>query len=328
MSEKTFDIEATGEAEPSGHKDHFSVLVCIDGSDESYRALRYAVRIGSGTDANLTLLYVRPVDQGMRTGGLDLSVARANLLDWGLELPGMKALKKGRDMLIELGWLGADWQEEFRHADVTGDPLGDNMIVYTSEQGRSITLKLMVSPSIAHGILDEGDMGDYDLVILPMPERVTDAGPDFIEPGVAEIVAMEYTGTVLVARALEESHGHLLCVSDNEESIRAARKDAQIASRCACPVYLFSVARNEDEVPKAEAALAKARKAIEEEGIGISGEKVALGDAVEAIIEEGRSYSVIVVSAPTRKKGWRRFFTSSVAFNVLERAYNSVMIAR
>ena len=103
----------------------------------------------------MTLLYVRPVDQGLRTGGLQISVARENLLDWGLELPGMKALNKGRDVLADLGYLDADWQEEYKHIDVQGDPLGDNLVVYHSDKGRHVTLKLLVSPTIAGGILDQ-----------------------------------------------------------------------------------------------------------------------------------------------------------------------------
>ena len=45
-------------------KNRFRILVCIDGSDECYQSLRYAARLGGGVDADIVLLYVRPVDQG------------------------------------------------------------------------------------------------------------------------------------------------------------------------------------------------------------------------------------------------------------------------
>jgi len=310
--------------------DHlFRILVCVDGSDESNRALRYAVRIGSGTDADLTLLYVRPIDQGMRTGGLQISVARENLLDWGLDLPGMNILKKSRDVLIDSEFLAEGWDEEFVHTDVRGDPLGDNSIIYHSEEGRSICLKLMVSSSVVRGILDECEQGNYDITIIPKSDARTErSGLGFIEPNVAEIVATEYEGTVLVARELEQSHGHLVCVIDNDVSIQAARRDAEIAGRCACPVYLFSVALDETEVENAERAITKAKVEMEKSGISVSGEKVVIGDPVESIIEEGKSYSVIVLSPSTRAVGWRRFFTTGVAYKVLQHAHNSVMIAR
>lgn len=308
--------------------DRFSILVCVDGSEAAFRALKYAVRIGSGTDADLTFLYVRPVDQGLRTGGLQISVARENLLDWGLELPGKRTLRRAQDMLIELDFLGQDWEEDFKHTDVHGDPLGDNVIVYTSDQGRSISLKLMVSPSVLRGILDECEMGDYDIVIVAKSNDPEDiGGPGNIDATDADAIAIEHRGTVLVARDIEESHGHLVCVTNNDLSIAAAKRDAIIASRCACPVYLFSVARDETEKADAKEAIARARKAIEELGVGVSGETIEVGDPVEKIVEAGREYSVIVMSGTTRK-GWRRFFTSSVAYQVLERAQNSVMIAR
>lgn len=329
-TETTTQTLPPGEAAgPADDNHRFSILICIDGSEESLRALKYAVRVGSGSDADLTLLYVRPVDQGLRTGGLQISVARENLLDWGIELPGMKALKNSRDTLVELGWLGEDWPEEFKHTDVSGDPLGDNMIVYKSDEGRSITLKLMVSPSVAHGILDESDLGQYDLTVLSKPGNEEDAAlPGFIDSKIAETVAIEHSGTVLVTKAIEESHGHLVCVTNSEESIVAARRDAIIASRCACPVYLFSVAADESEREDAQIAIERAEEAIKEVGINVSGTKTVIGDPIETIIEEGKNYSVIVMSAARQKSAWRRFFTTSTAYKVLERAHNSVMIAR
>lgn len=306
----------------------FNILVCIDGSPESDSALKYAVRVGSGTDANMTLLYVRPVDQGLRTGGLQISVARENLLDWGLELPGMNTLNRSRDLLVELGYLSRDWEEDYKHTDVQGDPLGDNLVVYHSGDGCHVTLKLLVSPTVARGILDQCEIEDYDIVILAISDDSSQGGgPGQLDRVVAETVAVEHHGTVLVARALEENHGHLVCVWNNEQSIRAARRDAEIASRCACPVFLYSVARDEDELDEAEAAIENARKAIEEVGVRISGKKVEIGDPVEKIIEEGKAYSVIVMSS-TSRTGLRRFFTTSPSFEVLQRAHNSVMIAR
>ena len=320
---------SAGKKKTSAKKDapRFHILVCIDESEESLRALKYAVRIGAGTDADLTMLYVRPVDQGLSSGGLEISVARENMLDWGLELPGQKALNKARDTLVELGYLSEDWKLEYRHTDVQGDPLGDNLVVYHSDEGRHITLKLLVSPSVARGILDQCELESYDLVIIAVSDDTGGGGPGRIERATAETVAVEHHGTVLVARELEESHGHLLCVWDNEQSIMAAKRDAEIASRCACPVYLYSVASDESEVAQAEAAVASAEKAIRKAGIAISGKKIEIGDPVDMIVREGRQYSVIVMSS-TARTGLRRFFTTSTSFSVLQRARNSVMIAR
>ena len=78
----------------------FRILVCVDGSEESYEGLRFAADIGSSDECDIILCYVRPIDQGLRTGGLQVRVARENLLEWGLELPGVRYLKKGFEILL------------------------------------------------------------------------------------------------------------------------------------------------------------------------------------------------------------------------------------
>jgi nucleotide-binding universal stress UspA family protein len=319
------DIELDVEAEV---EKRFSILICIDGSEESYSGLRYAVRMGSDNSADLTLLYVRPVDQGLSSGGLQMRVARENMLKWGVQLPGTKALKRGRDMLVEMGYMGEDWKEQVVHTDVTGDPLGDNTTVYRNDEDASISLKLLVSPSVDRGILDECEVGGYDIAIISMSETAeAKEHAGYISPATTFTVATQHRGTVLVARELEEDHGHFMCVDFSDKAIQAAVKDAQIAARCHCPVHLYSVASNEDELEKAKGVVAKAKAAIEAEGLSIAGESVEIGDPVESIVGKGRKYSLIVL-ADTSVKGLRRFFTTSVAYEVLQKAANSVMIVR
>ena len=71
-------------------RNRFRILVSIDGSDESYESLRFAAEIGRGDECDIILLHVRPFDQGLRTGGLQMSVARENMLEWNLEMPGIQ----------------------------------------------------------------------------------------------------------------------------------------------------------------------------------------------------------------------------------------------
>lgn len=309
------------------NKKRFKILVCIDRTEDSFRGLRYAVRIGSGLDADITLLYVRSVDKSLRTGGLDIRMVRENLLEWGLELPGKKALKKARDLLIEMDFLKGDWREKTVHTDVKGDPLGDNLIEYTCDEGRKITLKLMVSPAVDLGILDECQMGDYDITIVSGTEDPSMDEDSRFGQSVAQTVATEAKGTVLFARELEENHGHLVCVQNSDSSMAAVRKDALIASRCFCPIFLYTVAEDDTEMDEAKAAIARARGVIEDMGLAVAGEKIDIGDPIDNIVNEGKNYSIIVVAA-SEKVGFHRFFRSNSAFKVLEKAQNSVMIVR
>ncbi|MCK5546813.1 MAG: universal stress protein, partial [Rhodospirillaceae bacterium] len=163
------DETSTNQSE--NDENRFRILVCIDGSDESYRGLNYAAKLGGGIDADIVLLYVRPIDQGLRSGGLQVDVARSNLLDWGIELPGIKYLKKGRDLLVEKGILGEDWEEQHFHSDVSGTTLGDNKIDYISKNGNKVVLKLKVASDIASGVLDQWEIGKYDLIIVGASSR-------------------------------------------------------------------------------------------------------------------------------------------------------------
>ena len=110
------------EAEYKERLKRFRILVCIDGEDEGYRGLQYAARMGGAReDCDIILLYVRPVDQG--TGGLQVRGARENMLRWGLELPGIRRLKKGLSTLVADEEMEADWMAVPSHNDIAGDPL-------------------------------------------------------------------------------------------------------------------------------------------------------------------------------------------------------------
>lgn len=306
----------------------FRLLVCIDGSDESYRGLRYAARLGSGVDADIELLYVRPVDQGMRSGGLQARVVRENLLDWGLDLPGIKYLKKGQEILAELGIMSKGWAEHPIHVDRYGDPLGDNSIEYVSESGKKIELKLKVSPGIVGGILEECESSECDLLILGASERWRQGRRlTFWDPAVAQKVVARAPCSVIVARELEQGHGHLICTNGSENGIAMALKDANLASRCNCPITLISVVEEADREAEAADNLARTKAAIEDAGAEVAGSLLRIGDPVEEIIAAGADYSVIVIGRSSKRPKWWLFETD-IAFKVLEGAGNSVMIVR
>ncbi len=307
--------------------DRFRILVCLDGTDESYQTLRYAAKLGGGVDADIVLLYVRPADQGLHSGGMNVSVARENMMKWGLELPGIKYLKKGRDQLIEMGVMGEDWEERSTNTGVEGDPLGDNKIEYSNKDGKQIVLKLKVATDIASGILEQWELGQYDIIILGGSGRWRGVAKSLWDPAVAEKVAVHAPCSVLVARGLDIGHGHLICTDGSDRSLDTVRKDAYLASRCECPVSLISVALDVESEPDAKRYVEEARKELESMGIETAETITEVGNPVEVIVERGPDYSVIVVS-DTGKSGIKRFFMGSVAFKVLQESFNSVMIVR
>ena len=319
--------EHSADHEADAAKKRFRILVCIDGSEESYRGLRYAARLGSGVDADIALLYVRAVDQGLRSGGLQVRVVRENMLNWGLELPGIKYLQKGRDMLMRLASMEGDWDEESVHRDVEGDPLGDNATVYTNHQGKRLVLKLKVASDIATGILEQWEQFKYDLIVLGASANWAPMALSLWDPAVAEKIALYAPCSVLVARELEEGHGHLICVDGSERSLRAVEIDANIAARCNCSISLISVAMDEESASDAQQNVTQARDVIQSMGFEVKDSFSPVGNPVDEIIERGQDYSLIVMS-DTGKSALKRFFMGSVAVKVLEKAKHSVLIVR
>ena len=320
------DIDGTM-TEQESREDRFRMLVCIDGSEDSYQSLRYAAKMGSGVDADIVLLYVRPIDQGLRSGGLQVRVARENMLDWGLELPGIKYLKRGYDILKEMGVAGENWREHRYHSGVEGDPLGDNKIEYINDEGKVIVLKLKVATDIATGILEQWELGPYDIIILGASGRWRGMAKKFWDPAVAEKIAIHAPCSVLVARELDVGHGHLICTDGSEKSMDTVRKDAYLASRCECPVSLISVALDQEGEAEAKANVEAARKELEAMEIEVENAITCIGNPVDEIVQAGPDYSVIVVS-DTGKSGLKRFFMGSVAFKILQESFTSVMVVK
>jgi nucleotide-binding universal stress UspA family protein len=324
-----FDLSTQDEAEElrAWRSKRFRILVCIDGSEESYVGLRFAAEIGQSEECDIILVHVRPTDQGLRTGGLQLRVARENLLDWGIELPSVGYLKKGFDMLIEAGHMEEEWDAVHTHTDVWGDPLGDNKIEYRHESGKSIVLKLKTAPDVVSGILDQYELGPYNLMILGEPSRWQGEIRSFWDAGVAQKVAMLSPCSVLVARDDAPGTGYLICTDGSEQSFDAARRAAVLARHCDSPITLFSVTPDHEGQPHAEEVVARAKAMLEELDIPVAGTAVGVGDPVEQIVEAGAEHAVIVVS-DSGKSRLKRFLVGSVAFGVMGRAKASVLNVR
>ena len=308
-------------------KNRFRILVCVDGSDESYRGLRYAARLGAGGDADIIILYVRPTDQGLRSGGLQVRVARENMLNWGLELPGITYLKKGRDMLIETDEQAVLWDQQSTHTDVDGDPLGDNKIEYRNENGKSIVLKLKTASSVAGGILDQYDLGPYNLIILGSTEGQGSFVKSLWDPAVAEKVAVHAPCSVCISRDLETGHGKLLCTDGSERAMDMVVKASDLANRDGSKVSVMSVSLDESGQSEAQSSVDKAAALLRSRDIEPTNLFIKTGNPIEEIIKAGKDYSFIVLG-DTGKTGLKRFFMGSVAFKVMEHANDSVMLIR
>ena len=266
-------------------RNRFRILVCIDGSVESYEGLRMAKEFGRGDKCNIILLYVRKIDQGLRSGGLEMRVMRANMLEWDLELPGIQYLKRGRDILISESELAKDWQAIPSHRGIRGDPLGDNKIEYRNEIGKSIVLKLKTAPHTASGILDQYGLGPYNLIIIGRPSRWLGGFRSFLRMSVVQKVVMLSPCSVLVARERAGKEGFLVCYDGSEQSLDAVRRTAVLAQHCGIPVTLLSVAEADEDRSQIEAELQSAQDELKNIGIKVHATLCNVGDPVQRIVE-------------------------------------------
>lgn len=323
MAEDNLDLEELFEQ----RKERFRILVCVDGSDESYRGLKYAADLGAHDDADIILLYVRPLDQGLRSGGLQVRVARENMLNWGLELPGIKYLKKGLDLLIERGLSAEKWDQQTTHTDVEGDPLGDNKTEYRNKNGQSIVLKLKVASSVAVGIMEQYELGPYNLIILGSSGRSGGLAKSLWDPAVAEKVAIHAPCSVCVARELETGHGQLFCTDGSERAMEMIQKAGEYSKRVGAKISVMSVSLDVEGEADAKSNVDKAVELLRSIDIEPANAFTRVGNPVQEIIEAGKDYSFIVVG-DTGKTGFKRFFMGSVAFKVMEFANKSVIVIR
>jgi len=309
-------------------KSRFRILVCIDGSEESYVGVRYAREIAKNKECDIILLYVRPIDQGLRTGGLQVRIARQNMLEWGLELPGIQYLKQGLAMLVDEDALTEDWKVHSDHADVWGDPLGDNKIEYRHTNGQSIVLKLKTAPEPASGILDQYELGPYNLMIFGAPSNWRAEWNSFWGASVVQKVTKVSPCSVLIARQQENNsagqRGHLICTNGSAHSLDAACREAVLAHHCNHPVTLFSAAPTEKDKTNAEHAIQDAKAMLAELGVKVHDTIIRVGDPQTAILETGRNFDIIAVSGSSENR-LKRFIYGSLSSNVMGQATASVL---
>jgi nucleotide-binding universal stress UspA family protein len=307
-------------------RNRFRMLVCLNGTEQAYDGVRLAAEIGRGNDCDIILLYVRRIDQGLNSGGLQVRVARQNMLDWGLDLPGIGYLKTGLSILVAEDELAKKWKTVASHTDVFGDPLGDNKVEYRSQSGKSIVLKLKIAVDVTSGILDQCEFGPYNLIITGPPKSWRSEIGSLHNTGTVQNVAMMAPCSVLTNRG-GEGKGFLICLDGSKQALDAMRRSAVLAKHCRQPITLISVAKSKDDVAAVTKHVTAAAARLKAKGLKVAKTLVTVGDPVQKITEIGKDYRFIVV-AGSGKSWFKRFLAGSVAFNIMGGATTSVLNVR
>ncbi|MBZ0216438.1 MAG: universal stress protein, partial [Fimbriimonadaceae bacterium] len=306
----------------------FRILVCINGTDSCYDGLKRAAEFGRRDECDIILLYVRRVDQGLNSGGLQVRVARQNMLDWGLDLPGIEYLKRGLKALEDDGFMDKAWKANFSHSDVFGDPLGDNKVEYRNAAGKSIVLKLKTAPDVVSGILDQYELGPYNLIIMGPPKRWSSEFASFWEPSSVQKVAAMAPCSVLSTRGYQgRKRGFLLCIDGSERAYRAMTQAAVLAHLSDRPMTIISVATDNSLRATAKATVDRGAAMLAELGMTRVKTLVKVGDPASEILKASERFALVVV-ADSRKSRIKRFLVGSVAFDVMGKSEISVLNVR
>lgn len=302
------------------------ILICIGGGPEAYTGLRFAARLSRETCAEVDLLYIRPLDSGLKSGGMEVRVARENVLDWGLELPGLRHLKAARDILLEMGQINEGSGDPWRYHDLSGDDAGEYIREYHNPCGGKISLRLRTAPDVTSAVVDEADRFGADVVIVGGSDIPKTGLKKFLSAKPLALKIAAHAGcSVIVARQLEPGHGHLICVKDSERCRAMLPKAVRCAQACQCPITILSVARDETETETARLAVEQAAAVFRQGGLEPEATLVKVGKPSDIITDLGGDFSLIVL-AESGKPWFAKGF--SVAHDVAARARNSVLIIK
>ncbi len=308
-------------------RNRFRLLACIDGSEESLITVRCAARLAVADNCDIIVLFVRPIDMGLHSGGLQVRLARQNMIDAGFQLPGVSHLKQSLEVLKEEGIDVAGWPQSAAHQESWGDAAGDTKVEYVSPQGRSVVLKLKTAPDEAAGILDQYELGPYNLIILGQPSRWKSEFKSFFGAGVTQTVTTMAPCSVLVARNNLDRKGYFICTDGSSRSLQAVRRASVLATMTGQPITLFSAAPTAEALPAAEEAVNNAKALLKAMKVNVADTKTAVGNVLEEIVERGSLYQMIVVTDEGRSR-LQRLLKGSLATDVVRRARTSVLDVR
>lgn len=299
-------------------KSGLKLLISIGGGPEAYTALAFAAQLSRRQCGDVVFLTVREPDRTLGSGGMELRVAREQMLGWGLELPGLKRLKKARDIFAELGEISADSPGRWEHRSISGDQAGEYVVTYNTACGATLGLHLLSGTDIPGIVSDECERKDITLAIIGAPGDSPSGLKKLVSaPPMAYRIADRAGCPVIIARSLEAGHGILAVVDGSEHALECLPLLAWISDSTDAPLKVLSVAGVEAE--KA------ARKALEQHvhsGLGDIGFLPPVEARSPVVLQAAEGMSLLAVPAPDgRLKG-------SLAGELAEKAPTSVMILR
>lgn len=295
--------------------------MCTDGEEEAEAAIRFGGRLAKEMNADVSVLHVRrPVSSSER---VQLTATRKKLSSWDLDIPGVDYLTRAREILDEVGLTQVPLSKEKHSRAFEGGVQGATELYLVGAGGENVRLRLREGDPVEQ-ILEEAQVGDYDLIILGSRGR-QGIGSYFVGSTALRVADLAAC-SVLIAKNIRQDHDFLLCTDGSELAEKAEIAGAEMARVLGAKVTILSVA---EEERRREEALQSARRAeMILAQMGIEAKlKVRVGSPSQEIIAEAKDHDIVVMGA-SGSSAVRKFFLGSVPLKVMEYGACPVLIVR
>ncbi len=304
------------------------ILICTDGEQYSYEAIKVGAKMARKIDAEITLLYVchrhkPPVGYDLEEEA-EKQVAEI-VKEFNIDLPGIKILKEGK----------AVFQKEYGYDDVQkGDMeckyvfkeiregLLEEMYV-CKETNNPIRLRLRYG-SPAKEIEKETKEGKYDLTILGAHKSGI---LDWIELGnVPQKVVHNATSSVMVIKEdINENDKFLVCIKNDRVPENLLFMVKNLSTSFSASIDLLTILKEPKDDYKLPPSVEELIFKLKEDKIFVN-TLIRDGNPVRQILALEGEYKLLILVAS--KKLRQYFYIGSTAIKVLDKSSSNVLVIR
>lgn len=297
-------------------------LMCTDGEPYAEAAIRFGGKLAREMNADVSVLHVRPAIPPRDR--VQFTTARKKLGEWDFEIPSVDYLIQAKEILSEVGLTryASGGEKKVEHA-FRVDADGATELHLIGTHGGLVRLRLREGDPVSE-ILDEADMGEYDLIIVG--SRGHKGFSRHFVGTTALRVADLAACSVLIAKNIREDDNFLLCTDGTPLAERAEIAGAKMAQVLGAKMTILSIAEDprdqEEAIQKARRAeMILAQMRIE------SNQKVRIGRPSEEIIDEAKDHDIVVMGS-SGSSAVKKFFLGSIPLKVIEYGECPVLVVR
>lgn len=265
--------------------------------------------------ADLSVLYVQPRTHHQVRH--ELRYAERKLAEWEVELPGVRVLRRAREILTAMGLVQVDSRGEplVRH-ELKPDIAGAYELHVYGQRGQQIRLRLREG-DVVDEVIEETRKVDYELLVIGAGQH---------RRMIHKLVQFSPCSTLIVRGPFRLDFDFLVTTDGSPESRHAAAYGARLAAFFGGAVRVLAVVHHEDERDEAHSWVDRLGRLMSRARVRFE-TLVRTGPVVDTIVEEAGADHVIVLG-PTSASELRQFFLGSTPVKVALRASVPVLLVK